>query len=347
MTEPTTALQYSNFRDAIAEEIGYGTSTPTGSKLTIVERLLDEAYDISRTPTQLPGQGANRPTHQWSWLYPEATILLWPAVAAVATNTIATGSSANGVTPLTADSAVFHPSMVRQTIHLVTDDSDWVIAKYVSTTVVNVVGDASSVSDGDTFTIAAGQYGMPDDFAGIEEELSVAAPTRSRQPILITGAQQIRRQRNALIDRTGFPVRVAFLPRSDVIQEITTDVYKAVQRWDMVTGPNPNEDYTLDYKYRFRVDVLRAANPYPPGGPLFARVLFAACLHRAELYRHKIEGPRFSDYYRMLGAAISEDQRATSAERIGSMWKSGGGGGRRGVHCDDTLIVSVNGIIPD
>lgn len=363
MVETDNALKYSELQDAACRELGLGAdaSAKSGNDLTLLNKMVREGFDMASNPPHLPGEALTDPTHQWRWIHPWTTMLIWPALAADDDVTAAgsdkvtvSGHLETSLVELTGG-ATFHPSMVRQTIHFVTADVDFTICRYISTSKVRVAGDCTAIS-GETFTIASGQFGMPDDFAGIESPLSEFQPTRSRRPIQITGQHQIRRERNILINRLGFPHMVAFIPRYDVAQLTLdtdgtdgggTDEYDLVQRWDMVTTPYPNEDYTLEFKYRFRLLQLSSTNPYPPGGPHFGRLVMTATLARSELERFKVEGPRWSDFYRNLASAIAEDLRAVREEYIGPMWRGDDSGDGRNLHHSDTsLVVTVNDVVP-
>ncbi len=355
-------MNWVDYRFGISREMGWGLEAPglTADNATLMQRLLDEGYDMARNPPHLPGQRLDTPTHQWRWMYPWTTIMVWPAPATdVITLSVPASPgylSTPDTTEVLASAALFHPSMVRQNITDV-NGTDWMIVEFLTTTTVRVAGDATSGTPFSSWSIAAGQYGMADDFDGIESPLSEASPTQSRTQILITGEHQIRRERNTLINRTGWPRFVAFVPR--YVQQIETkdatlptptpanDTTAVQHRWDMVMTPDPNADYTLKLKHRFRVEQLNADNRYPPGGQAFGRVVLAACLARAELERFKTEGPRWDDFWRTLAAAMAEDNRAVTQEYVGPMWQGRDGVGSEGLlHNDTSLVVQVNGVDP-
>ena len=290
MSEPTISLTFEDLYTEVADFLGYGRS-PTGDTLAEVKRYANEG--LARFLL-----GLDPRTHRaytWSFLAPEATIVLWRSVAA-GTTTVS-GSASGGSTDLTATGDSFYASMVGHDI-TVTDVGTFAITGYTSATQITVSGDATC--SGKTFSISAGgTYSLPDDFAFLIDDFyyDSGGVVGGIRPATV---QEIRAMRSGA-SATGRPQWYAVQPRS----------FNAAtgQRWEVLVHPTPAGDYTAHYRYRVNPDQMANDADYPLGGAMHGQTILECALAVAEERRNDGQAFHQDRSGELLCASIDLDTR--------------------------------------
>lgn len=294
MAESTLTLAYSDLMKEVNDFLGHGrVATDTNG---VVDPIVQSGYRRLLYPELNPGVSS----YQWRFLRPTASIIVWPDIAVSAATVTVTGTNT-----ATASTAKFHPSMVGKVIDL-TGAADFTISGYTSTTVVTGSGtNAGPV----TFTIAAdGSYRLPDDFGGIEGDLTFA-PTQIWKTIAL-GSESQWREMMQLNDTSGVPVMAAVRP-------LSADG-SAGQRFDLLIYPEPQEQYTLYYRKKVLVNKLvSSTNEYPLGGMLISELLLEACLMVAEQRKNDEVGLHTNNFLSMLPSVIQRDREAYAPDFLG------------------------------
>jgi hypothetical protein len=234
----------------------------------IIKRGLRNFYFPLKTNPEMPA-------HRWSFLRPAATLTIWDDLiaddAVTATITYASPSST-----VTASEAAFYPSMVGKTLTCVTSENTYTITGYTSSTVITVLGDASS-DTGDSITIASDStFILPWDFGGMagDGKFTYDNANNKLSNITMVSEAQIRKLRQSSIS-TATPYLAATLPK-------TTDGTEG-QRWEAMFYPPPNEPLVLHYRYFILPDALiSTTKEYPYGSAAHSETILESCLAVAE-----------------------------------------------------------------
>lgn len=300
MAESTLTEAYADLRRAIGRAMSLGRDPANWDADTIqdVADFIKEGVSMLRVPP-IPGGYA------WKWLRPRHTLALWSSLA-VDEDVTVTGVHNAGATTLTATEAKFYPAMVGHSI-TITDVGTFTITAYTSATVVVVSGDATAAAK--TFAITAtGNYRLPDDYAGIDGDLSIVSQSQLYQPLKVVNERQIEKLRSGAAFSTGTPTMVALRP---VALDMTVG-----QRWDLLAYPTPNRLYTVEYRGQTNGSTLSAVNIYAAGAP-YSLCLKLACIAAAERTLRDGEGPHYEAFMRQLIATIDYDRRAHGAKTVG------------------------------
>ena len=365
MAESTLTLGFLDFANEASFEwgsgavftalAGYSATPPTvphTGKALIVDNLVQEAYRMMLNPPVLiTEQGQSN--HSWRSLKPTTTIQVWPAQAAVTGRnlTFVTSDSGSLTTMVQTATGTFYPSMAGQKI--VADQGTFTITDYNVSDQIRInayYADSAAWGAPGTWTMVAGNYGMPANFGGAEHPLSEVDASQHRHPIPWTGELEIRQQRDYVIDRTGYPRFAALTPRPDGIVTTIDGADEAnskkevTNRFDMSLWPIPDAVYTLRYRFIQLVNKLTVAAPYPIGGMMFSELMMAAVRATVEKKRHKTKGVEYGHFMETLAAAVEHDRHATATEYFGNSGEPSTT--EHGRHQDDSLIVTVNGLIP-
>lgn len=294
MSESTLSLQYNDLLDAVCDYLGLGSdydncSTEEKAKIErIVKRGLRQFY----YPPPLAGQ---RP-HKWNFLTPAATLT---TVASYSTGTVTVSS---GTCTISGGS---WPTWAATNGTLVIGTAEYPILARVSNSDLTVTGD--DVSAATAFVLSHnGNYDLPDDFGGIEGDISYVG--RYQSHIIITSEADVRRRRTATSSQ-GYPAVAAVRPK-------TTDGSDG-QRFEIMFAPIPNDAYTLSYRKQILPDALTGTVTYPYGGSIHAETIEASCLAIAELQEDETKGPQWDYFLSRLAVSIQSDKSAYSAEFLG------------------------------
>lgn len=127
-----------------------------------------------------------------------------------------------------------------------------------------------------TLTVSADSLLLPDDFGGIEGQITILGPNNTTWwPIDICNEGQIRASYSAFPSMTGRPLKASIRPRKG------TDSQQS-QRFDLFYFPTADTAYTIQFQYYINPDYLSGALPYAYGGPPHAETLLESCLAIAE-----------------------------------------------------------------
>jgi hypothetical protein len=220
------------------------------------------------------------------------------------------------------------PEMVGAIITATTSANTYQIAQYNSASTAYVrPGQDASTDSGDTFTVSAGNYALPDDFGGLASRLMYSTSYLSPKPpgIEITNEARIRALRQGSVNTTGRPYLAAVRPMSAVdadafsrqmIMSAPVSTHFG-QRFQLLLYPEPSSSYTLSFRYTALIHAPSTSNEYPPGGMKLGSVLIQACRAVAELRVHETKNVEWAHFLELLQAAQAADREAYAAESYG------------------------------
>lgn len=324
MNEPTSALTFKTLILEVARKIGVAYYGANGDE---VAQIPEDAHDLAECKRHVNNAirmfFLNGPTpNNWRFQKQLATVTLWPSIAVDSTNLVTSDgyTPGTGYTLLTASSSSFYESMEGKTITL-TGVGDFVIAQYVSTTQISVIGDATAAgTSGVTWSLTAdGSYTLPRAFGGAYTgKATYAASTDNGMNLEWTDESIIRQWRTTAAEDSGDPYLIA--PR--VVTGSTT------RRWELLVYPTPDEVQVIQFPYLITFDALTDLTETPPTPILHDETIKAACLAVVE---KDVEGSLGVDWDYFTTTCVPNSHRldAMSApRRLGyfgnSMSESGG-----------------------
>lgn len=303
--EPATTLQldFNDLRDQTANFVGYAKPWTTEQKARLnrwIESGLRQFY--YQAITQMHPAG-----YRWNFLKPVGSIVVWPTASVDSTITVTGTAGVSGRTTITANTASFYESMIGKSI-VITSVGTFTILEWTSTTVIAVVGDATSAS-GSTFSITADyNYPLPRNVAGLEGDLTYRAADSRWFTVRLVPEGSIRRKRQQT-SVSAYPQYAAYRP---LIMDGTEG-----QRLELMVWPNVGTAYTLDYRFNVNPPRLSGDNVYPYGGPQHAETILRSCMAVAELATTDQRGERWSLYQERLAGSIAWDQGTMTPEHMG------------------------------
>ena len=264
------ALTFKNIYDRLIA-VAYPT-TPDAAQIVDAKGLVNDGY------LQFLGE------YPWSFCHKAGSGTLFSAVT---TGAVTVGGTGN--LTLTAAAATFYSTMVGRTITATTSGSSYTITGYTSSTVITVSVDASA-DDGDTFTIAAGVYGLASGFSSLIEDPVVTSTNGWVLPRLE------RKSAEWIVEQVQANPNLTQQPRFYAVQPRTFSA-SVGQQWDMLVFPLPDQAYTLSGRYRFVPDLLSSDNDYPLGGGVHGLTILAAALMQWEQRKGQVDGFHARTYY--------------------------------------------------
>lgn len=303
-TAPTDlGINYAILTRGIANVLGYGRGPQEWTKVQElhIEEVLHNGLRQFYYPPVLPGR---RKAHEWTFLKPVTTLTAWADVAADSTIT-GTGVHSAGYTTFTASEASFYASMVNASVTITDVSGTFPIYSYTSSTVVVLTGNATCADK--TFAVACESvFALPSAFGGLIGDITFDA-SEACYPLQLVSEAQIRKlqQQTAY---TGRPRFGAIRPRSST--------GSAVQQFELIVYPEPDQNYTLHYRYFVRPRRLTSTNPYPYGGPEHAETILQACLAAAECDKGG-RGIHYEKFLERLTASVSVDESAMTPDFLG------------------------------
>lgn len=336
MAESTLSLKLTDIQKSIANMLGMTSDYSVPADATDLSRL-NEAIDAGLRqfyfPPPLPGEAM---IHEWTFLRPLATLVTWNSITGTISSVGGTGNKT-----ITATTSVFLPSLPGNTFVADTSGTEYRIVSYVSGTQITVASDASA-DDGDTFTISAsGDYRLPDDFGGIEGDLTFAQD-ESRDIIRLRGDGFIRQLR---MSSTG-----SSIPRYAAVKSGDNEAIDGSdgQRFDLMLHPTPDGTYNITYRYNVHPDALTSNNPYPLGGATHAETIIQSCRAAADRIVNDIaDGREYALFLERLKASVYADRQKMTPEFLGrNIDRSDLRELARPRHPDDLIpSVTVNGVV--
>ncbi|MFH1567921.1 MAG: hypothetical protein ABIL09_07955 [Gemmatimonadota bacterium] len=151
-------------------------------------------------------------------------------------------------------------------------------------------------------------YDAPDDFGGIEGDMTFAAD-EGWEPIRVVPEGRIREFRQQGLT-AGRPRYVAVRPKP---------FDPAIgQRFEFMFDRPADGVYNLSYQYHVIPPVkLDADSPYVYGGEAHSETVLASCLAVVELRTEKQKGPMWDDFMGKLAASIAADRRSLRPAFLG------------------------------
>jgi len=340
MTESTLSGQFSDLKAAIANYQGIGVDSTSWSatELATIERIIKKGLRQFYFPPQFE---PNERPHQWSFLKPTVELT---TVAPYETGTIAITLAGTTVTLTTG----VWPSWAATHGTLVVGTTEYEIASRTSNSEIEL----SSAWTEDTETAATytlyhdGNYDLPDDFGGIEGNITYKDEVSFIGEIELVGEGRVRNARSGLTvsSLSSYPEMAAVRPK-----EHTTTT--AGQRFEIIFYPTPNDAYTFEYRKLILPQALVDTTlTYTYGGMIHYETIEASCLSIAEMNdddRNKgFDGPHWKYFISRLTASIQADKRQLGIEKFG--YNGDGSDGvdeRRRVICNGrTCHITYNGI---
>lgn len=307
MSESTLQITFTELETEIGRYLGYDrtvgnwTANEVLDLTAILKRGLRQFYFPQRTRAQ---EASGEQVHRWTFLKPQATLVIWEDVTASDEITVSTASYSSPVTTITASEDVFHPSMEEKTMGFDENSNTFVIDEYISATQVKVTGDASgeasntiTIDSEDLFTLPWDYGGMSGDgrftFDVSENKLSV---------ISVINDAMIRLKRQAGVS-TGTPYLAAIVP-------LTTAGAQG-QRWGIMFHPPPNDEITLHYRYYILANALvDDTAEYPYGSVAHSETILESCLAIAETReKDSASVEHQSRFATLLQASIDHDRQ--------------------------------------
>lgn len=154
-----------------------------------------------------------------------------------------------------------------------------------------------------TLTLASGAQTLPlpDDFGGIEGQLTVSVSGSSGFfPIPVTG--DVRRHYALNPSATGCPEMACIDP-------LKTTTGTQGQRFQLFVYPEADQAYTLEFGYYINPDYLNGAFPYAYGGPQHAETLLESCLAVAEKLLDDAMSVHAFEFDKRLAVSMDIDRR--------------------------------------
>ncbi len=302
MGETTISSQLTDIQKAVAHYLGLGLVVAkwSANDVLVIAAIIKRGLRQFYYPPKLEQQ--ERP-HEWRFLKPTVTL---ETVGSYSTGTIAITLAGTTVTLTTG----VWPSWTATHGALVVDNTEYTIDTRTDDTHLEL----SSAWTEDTETAAEytlrhdGNYDLPDDFGGIEGDLT-HAPTENKPNIDIIGEGRLRSLRRGRTIRT-YPAHAAIRPKE-------THAGTDGQRFEIMFEPIPNDAYTLYYRKVILPAALTGSIIYHYGGAAHAETVEASCIAMAELQEDEKRGPMWDYFLERLTASISVDQTAFRAEKFG------------------------------
>ena len=177
-----------------------------------------------------------------------------------------------------------------------------------------------------TLTLPAGAsfFALPDDFGGIEGELTVQTGAGVMWgPVKVTNPGEVDARYSVWPTTTGKPVMAA-------IQWLKGTTLTAGQRAQLYVWPLADTAYPMRFQYYVLPDFMDAARaPYALGGMAHSETLLESCLAVMEERLDDMSGVHADAFKRRLAASISMDRKSKAVNlgynRDGSddVWQDG------------------------
>lgn len=305
MAESTLSGTLTNIQDEMSRYLGWSGdySGDSSARQALMDRYIISGLRQFYWPVPVNGR-----MHQWSFLKPIASIVLWPTMSETCQVTTVTASG-DTVTSDDTDNLLFYTTMVGKSI-VAEDDSSYTISAVASegASACTVSTDASADDDTEFTITADGDYRLPDDFAQLEGSFRFDNGSGLCQMTLV-GEAHIRKRRSDC-ESTGIPQLVA-------VQPLTSD-NSTGQRFQICVWPTPSTAYTLTYRYSILPDALvNASNEYPYGGAMHFETIKESCLAAAEAAVMENQGIHKALFMERLATSISADLQLNMPDRIG------------------------------
>lgn len=160
-------------------------------------------------------------------------------------------------------------------------------------------------------TTAAGitTYPMPDDYGGLDGEMSWPSAQGMYTPIKRTGIGQVEQVLQGSFGTQTQPRYVAI--------HLSNAFGVVGQRWLATFAPTPGGAYTLTFVQRVLPQMLTYQKPWPLGGEQHAETILASCLAEAESFLNAEDSTMRARYGERLQASIALDIQENTPRTLG------------------------------
>jgi len=165
-------------------------------------------------------------------------------------------------------------------------------------------------------TIASGATAtdLTDDFAGIIEGFAYNQASDLPRITVLPEHKVIAMRSDSA---AAGPIRFAGIRRKTMVDLSTTS-----DRWEVVTYPIADANYTLTYRHHSIPDTDSPGDVYPIGGGLHSSTLLQSCLAAAEMLDDDERGPEWARFLDLLSASIDIDMQSQPTSTVG--WVASG-----------------------
>lgn len=151
------------------------------------------------------------------------------------------------------------------------------------------------------------EYELPDNFAHIEDPITIESDSVYQHVVKLTSQERINVFRQGAVT-AGYPAFVAL--------KLVTGNGASTPRYRLMVWPDPDQAYTLIFRYTMIPDLIVTAEPIPLCGAMHAETLMAACVAAAERMYLDGETIKQAEYQRLLMASIARDQKMSAPALI-------------------------------
>jgi hypothetical protein len=181
---------------------------------------------------------------------------------------------------------------------------------------------------------------MPDDFGGIEGQITISIPAGVAWfPVRVGSIGDVYDQTAKYPTTTGRPWLCC-------VEAIKGTGPFSASRQQLHFWPIPDQEYTLRFRYYLCPDAMTDANPYVYGGTQHADTIKASCLAVAEVERDDMVGVRNARWLERLAASVAIDRRSKPQTYGYNSDRSDKLGRRTGPFWHGYSAIEVNGVVP-
>lgn len=309
MAESTLSQSITDLQIAVAKEMGIGGTAAAWSAEDVLQiaRVIKKGLRQFYFPPQF--DPSERP-HQWSFLKPVCSLT---TVAPYSTGTIAVAITGTTVTLTTG----VWPSWTATHGTIVINNVEYAIASRTDDDHI-VLSSAWTLTTETAATYVLyhdGNYDLPDDFGGIEGNITYADESSYKGDIVLVGEGMIRSSRSGSSDSSlsSYPTMAAVRPKEQTT--MTTG-----QRFEIMLYPTPDAAYVLNYRKLILPQALVDTTlTHPYGGMIHTETIEASCLAIVEMQDADKRGSkRLWDYFlTRLSASIQADKKICGQEQFG------------------------------
>lgn len=289
----------SDIYEALAFSIGWSRTMPSSGsdQENLFYRIMASGLDQFENPPVLPGE---RVPHQWSFLFPAATIQLTPAYSTGTVTIVA------GVATLASGT---WPSWSAQGDLWIVDDGytmRYPVASGPSGATITLADTSVAVAAGTSYTLRRHFYDLPSDFGGMYSDGftwrrdSVAGNTM----ITRCGESDLRRT-DTILSENLYPTKFAIVPSQT-----------SGTNWAVSFSPVAGQSGFVEYRYR-SVPSTFTSGTYAYSDGLHDNTVLAAVIDAGwKIVRDSEE--KYGDFMRCLERSVKHDRAMFGPTNLGN-----------------------------
>ena len=307
--QATSALTFGDLIFEVAREVGVAFYGELGDEEPQIPVDVHDLFECKRHVNNgLRMFFADAPKTGWRFTRPVAQTSIWGAISLASANTV-TSVTGSGITTMTASGATpFVPSMEFKMV-VVTDNTNVMITKVISSSVVEIDLNGGSVFSAKTYSIAnSGNYVLPPYFAGmIDGQPTYTADSNEGVSLSWVPEGKIRRARENVTDESGDPFWLA--TRIMKVDGIGNPLGQ--RRWELMTYPKTDDTQVIEFPFELHFDKLVDLSDFPPVPIVHDECIKAACLAVVERDAYDKPGRHWENYHsKALPASHQLDARS-------------------------------------